>query len=668
MTNSKLNIDRSALEQLLHKRFFLAPSFEIYEGVKGLYDFGPTGTALQLNLISMWRQHFVIEEDMLEVDCSIITPSKVFETSGHVAKFADWMCRDTVSHDFCRADHLVEEVLEARLEGDALARKLAGMAVAGGDDAGAGGAAKPSGKKSKKKGGAAAAAKLDDAVAKEYCNVLAQLDNYDGEALGALITKYEIRNPDTGNEVTAPMPFNLMFDTSIGPTGALKGYLRPETAQGQFMNFSRLLDFNNQKMPFASAMVGRSFRNEISPRMGILRVREFTMAEVEHYVDPENKVHPRFDEIAGLELPLLQASCQLAGSTEPVYMSIGDAVAKGIINNQTLGYFLGRIYLYLMKIGIRTDLLRFRQHMDNEMAHYACDCWDAEIATSHGWIECVGCADRSAYDLSNHAEATKKKLCVQENLPEPIVREMLVCEPNSKVFGPRLRRAAKPVEDYLKALPEDRLAALRDALAKDGRAVVTLADSAADGDHEITADMVTIEKQTITEHVRVYTPNVIEPSFGIGRIMYALIEHSYNVRASDGQRGVFSFNAQVAPFKCLVLPLSNNACFAKPLLDAARRLRAAGVPARIDDAASASIGRRYARNDELGTPFAITVDFQTAKDDTVTLRERDTTNQIRGPQEEIVKLVKDLVDGSTTWGAIVSRYELIDTAALENDA
>ncbi|KAJ2757974.1 Glycine--tRNA ligase 1, mitochondrial, partial [Coemansia nantahalensis] len=308
----------------------------------------------------------------------------------------------------------------------------------------------------------------------EYRDILAQIDNYDGDALGELITRFDLRNPETGNTVTAPMPFNLMFNTSIGPTGTLKGYLRPETAQGQFMNFSRLLEFNNQKMPFASAMVGRSFRNEISPRQGILRVREFTMAEIEHYVDPENKSHPRFDEVAELKLPLLRASRQMEGSTEPAQMAIGDAVSQGIINNQTLGYFLGRIYLYLMKIGIRADLLRFRQHMGNEMAHYACDCWDAEIKTSHGWVECVGCADRSAYDLTKHAEATKRKLCVQEHLPEPIVKEMLVCEPNSKVFGPRLRRAAKPVQDHLLALPEDDLAALRDALARDGRAVVTL--------------------------------------------------------------------------------------------------------------------------------------------------------------------------------------------------
>ncbi|KAJ2778545.1 Glycine--tRNA ligase 1, mitochondrial [Coemansia javaensis] len=663
MANGELNVDRSALDQLLQKRFFIAPSFEIYGGIKGLYDFGPTGTALQQNLIGLWRQHFVIEEDMLEIDCSIITPSRVLETSGHVEKFADWMCRDTVSNDFLRADHLVEEVLEARLEGDALARGMAEVSIQ------ADAAAKQAGaKKSKKKGGAAAPVRLDDEAADRFRGILAQIDNYDGAALGELIVKYDIRNPATGNAVTAPMPFNLMFGTSIGPTGALKGFLRPETAQGQFMNFSRLLEFNNQKMPFASAMIGRSFRNEISPRQGILRVREFTMAEVEHFVDPLNKAHPRFDEVAGLTLPLLPAARQLEEKTDPVFMTVGDAVGQGIVNNQTLGYFLGRIYLYLMKIGIRGDLLRFRQHMGNEMAHYACDCWDAEIKTTDGWIECVGCADRSAYDLTKHSEATNKKLVVQENLPEPLVYEKLVCVPNSKVFGPRLRRAAAAVERHLAALPEAELAALRDALVRDGRATVTLAGTAADGAHEITADMVAIEKQTITEHVRVYTPNVIEPSFGIGRILHALIEHSYSVRAGDGQRAVLGFNPLVAPFKCLVLPLSGNASFAKPLREVARRLRAAGVPARVDDTASASIGRRYARNDEIGTPFAITVDFQTAEDNTVTLRERDTTNQIRGPLQEMVEVVKSLVDGASTWSDVLGRYPLIDAVASDTEA
>ncbi|KAJ2556453.1 Glycine--tRNA ligase 1, mitochondrial, partial [Coemansia sp. RSA 1933] len=550
-------------------------------------------------------------------------------------------------------------VLEARLEGDSLARKMAGVSI--GDDKTEG--KDKDSKKKKKKSGPVVAVQLDDAVAAEYRNILAQIDNYDGAGLAELIIKHEIRNPDSGNDVTSPVEFNLMFESNIGPTGQLKGYLRPETAQGQFVNFARLLEFNNQKMPFASAMVGRSFRNEISPRSGLLRVREFTMAEVEHYVDPLKKQHPRFSEVANITLPLLPGSVQLQGSTQTVAMTISDAVTRGTIDNETLGYFLGRIYTYLLAVGIKPELLRFRQHLQNEMAHYACDCWDAEIKTSYGWIECVGCADRSAYDLTVHSTFTGRKLCVRENLPEPRVYQKLVCEPNGRVFGPKLKKAAKPVQSYLQSLSEADLSAVKGALDSQGKATVTLSGSTADGDYEITPDMVCIESRTITEHEREYTPNVIEPSFGMGRILYSLIEHSFNVRADDEQRAVLSFCPAVAPFKCLVLPLSGHASFAKPLLAIARQLRSKGVPARIDDAASASIGKRYARNDELGTPFAITIDFQTADDNSVTLRERDSTNQIRAPIDVIVALVKDLVSGDITWDSVVATHALINTSS-----
>ncbi|KAG6874618.1 Glycine--tRNA ligase 1, mitochondrial, partial [Termitomyces sp. T32_za158] len=176
-----------------------------------------------------------------------------------------------------------------------------------------------------------------------------------------------------------------MFTSSIGPTGQHPGYLRPETAQGHFLNFSRLLDFNNGRVPFASAQVGRSFRNEISPRAGLLRVREFTMAEIEHYVDPEDKSHSRFAEVSSQVVTLLNRKVQESGSNQTVQMTIGDAVASGVIANETLGYFVARIYHFLVKIGINPERLRFRQHMGNEMAHYATDCWDAEIHNSTGW-------------------------------------------------------------------------------------------------------------------------------------------------------------------------------------------------------------------------------------------------------------------------------------------
>lgn len=243
-------------------------------------------------------------------------------------------------------------------------------------------------------------------------------------------------------------------------------YLRPETAQGHFLNFNRLLAFNNGQVPFASAQIGRSFRNEISPRAGLLRVREFTMAEIEHYVDPLKKDHARFHEVQDIKLRLLPKDVQSAGKTDITEISIGEAVRNKTVDNETLGYFLARISLFLVGIGIDPSRLRFRQHMANEMAHYAADCWDAEIHTSYGWIECVGCADRSAYDLTVHMNATGKPLVARETLAEPIVEEKETPEYNSKVWGKTFMKDGEKVKSIVNGLGEDGLKKLKDELAK----------------------------------------------------------------------------------------------------------------------------------------------------------------------------------------------------------
>lgn len=136
----------------------------------------------------------------------------------------------------------------------------------------------------------------------------ADVENFSAEQLDEIIARMSIKDPDTGNALSPAVPFNLMFDTQIGPTGHQKGYLRPETAQGIFINFRRLIEFNNGRLPFAAAQIGLGFRNEISPRQGLLRVREFTMAEIEHFVDPENKDHPKFASVADTMLPLWSAA------------------------------------------------------------------------------------------------------------------------------------------------------------------------------------------------------------------------------------------------------------------------------------------------------------------------------------------------------------------------
>ncbi|AET38932.1 glycine--tRNA ligase Ecym_3447 [Eremothecium cymbalariae DBVPG len=631
-----VEFNRESLESVLKRRFFFAPAFELYGGVSGLYDYGPPGCAFQANVVDLWRKHFILEEDMLEVDCSMLTPYEVLKTSGHVDKFSDWMCQDPKSGEIFRADHLIEEVLEARLKGDKEARGIAVNSSVK-DDAD---------KKRKKKVKEIQAVKLDDKVIKEYEEVLAKIDGYSGPQLGELIKKYHIGNPVTGELLDQPKPFNLMFETAIGPSGQLKGYLRPETAQGQFLNFNKLLEFNNGKTPFASASIGKSFRNEISPRAGLLRVREFLMAEIEHFVDPENKSHQRFNEVKNIKLSFLPKQVQESGFTETVESTIEDAVASKMIDNQTLGYFIGRIYQFLIKIGVDSDKLRFRQHMSNEMAHYAADCWDAELKTSYGWIECVGCADRSAYDLNVHARKTKTALVVRQKLDKPREVTKWEIELNKKLFGPKFRKNAPKVESYLLHLSQEELATKSEQLTSNGKVVFNL--EGIDEDIELSHEFIKIEEKTTVEHIREYIPNVIEPSFGIGRIIYAVLEHCFWSRPQDTARAVLSFPPLVAPTKVLLVPLSSNDELAPIVTEVSKILRKQQIPFKVDDS-GVSIGKRYARNDELGTPFGITIDFESVKDGSVTLRERDSTKQVRGSIADVIKAVYDITYNDITW-------------------
>lgn len=209
--------ERSNLESLLTKRFFYAPSFEIYNGVAGFYDYGPPGSALQANILAEWRKHFIIEEEMLEIESTCITLDQVLKTSGHVDKFSDYMVKDLKNGDIFRADHLVEASLEARLKGDKMARGQTDEPKELTKEE------KDAAAKSKKKKVKSQAVKLEDATVAEYEKVLAQIDNYAGSDLGEIIRRYQIKAPETGNDLSEPVEFNLMFEAQIGPTGQVKG-------------------------------------------------------------------------------------------------------------------------------------------------------------------------------------------------------------------------------------------------------------------------------------------------------------------------------------------------------------------------------------------------------------------------------------------------------------
>jgi len=318
-----------------------------------------------------------------------------------------------------------------------------------------------------------------------------------------------------------------------------------------------------------------------------------------------------------------------------------------------LGYFMARIYLFLTKCGVDPQKLRFRQHMSNEMAHYASDCWDAEILTSYGWIECVGCADRSCYDLNQHSKASGVKLVAEKMLPQPKEVDVLEAVPVKAVLGKTFGKNSKPVLDALTALDEAQVLQMETKFNENESYSLTIPES---DPVNITKDMVTIKKYKKKVHVEDVTPGVIEPSFGIGRIMYAIFEHTFRVREDDGKRGYLSLPPLIAPIKCSLLPLSNNPQFAPFLQQISADLTRNDVSHRIDDS-SGSIGKRYARTDEIAIPFGITVDFDTLnKPHTTTLRERDSMKQIRVPIEDLGKLLSDLCNGIRSWQDVMSSY------------
>eukprot|EP00730_Choanoeca_flexa_P018170 TRINITY_DN8819_c0_g1_i3.p1 TRINITY_DN8819_c0_g1~~TRINITY_DN8819_c0_g1_i3.p1 ORF type:complete len:713 (+),score=255.52 TRINITY_DN8819_c0_g1_i3:125-2140(+) len=608
--------DKAGFDDLMKRRFFYAPAFEIYGGVAGLYDYGPSGCAIKANLIDAWRKHFLMDSNMHEVACSALTPHYVLEASGHAERFADVMVKDVINGECHRADHLLED-------------KMAELIAAEGTTA---------------------------AQAEEYAYVAQMAETYSKEELAELYKKYQIKSPQTGNDLTDPVDFNMMFGTQIGPTGQLAGFLRPETAQGIFLAFKRLYEFNNYRLPFGAAQIGSAFRNEISPAAGLLRVREFEMAEIEYFVDPEDKTHKRFNDVADIEVPLLSASGQ-QNQVPTKKMKLRDAVEQGVIANEALAYFVGRIYLFCKHIGVDEEKMRFRQHLPTEMAHYACDCWDCELFAADKWRECVGCADRSCYDLEKHAEASKQPIQASVTLAEPIIEDQVVIEPNKGVMGKALRNEAKVVFTHFEGMSNQQVEEF-EAQLKDGAVTVNV-----DGkDYEIQPDWVKIKRKQVKIYERKFIPSVIEPSFGLGRLLYALLEHSFECREGDAQRVWLKLAAPIAPVKCSLLPLSNNTEFEPFLDEIASLLSRAGVSVRRDDS-SASIGKRYARTDEIGIPFGITVDFDTAKDRTVTFRDRDSMQQVRIPIDELAVTASDLSSGKMSWEQVTAKYTVVGAAA-----
>ena len=539
----------SRLTGMLKRRGVILPAFEIHGGAAGLYDFGPVGGRLRNRVNQTWIDHWQSLGNIVEISSPTVTPYPVLEASGHVGEFSDFVTECQKCGEASRADHLVEDV---HPNADALTKS----------------------------------------------------------ALSELIQSHNPLCPSCGESSWGSIDAqNLMFNTKIGAgKSGRQAFLRPETAQGMFTSFTSIYRHFRERLPFGALQTGKGYRNEISPRQGMIRLREFNMAELEYFIDPEVDAVHDFSSWT-------QSVTLVSDGSGELSMTIGDAVSKGIIRHPTVGYFMAWTMDFLTNVGINPDHLRFRQHESDEMAHYAQDCWDAEINGSYGWIECVGIAHRGCYDLTAHENATGQRLRAWRTFTEPKIVEIDGWTIDGAKAGPAFRALAGKVKTIVESLP-------------------------ADSSFPMTLDIEGVEVEVLSEHVKRvqrtenvngewYVPHVVEPAFGIDRIIWHLLDHSYSETEKAGESyTLLRLPETVAPVDVTVLPLYEKDGMGELADRIHRDLCGRKNVFSVYDA-SGSIGRRYARADEIGVPYCITVDHDSLTENSVTLRSRDTGEQVR---------------------------------------
>ncbi len=465
------------------RRGIIYPSFEIYGGLAGFYDYGPVGKRIKENVENLIREFYVIDEGFMEVECPTLSPEEVWVASGHVENFADLMTECKKCGAPYRADHLVEAHLKKAVDGLGI------------------------------------------------------------KELETLIEKEKISCPKCRGELDKVYNYNLMFQTFVGPGKEKKtSYLRPETAQTTYLAFRRLWEIGRKKLPLGVLQIGRSFRNEISPRQGVIRLREFNQAEIQIFVDPDEKDTEEFKNVSKIKVRILDKNDKESD------MTLGDAVKKKIIESRLIAYHLGRALQLFEAMGIDGKRLKLRQHRDEERAFYSTDTWDVEFQSEQfGRVELVGISDRTDYDLKAHQDLSGQSMEVN-------------------LEGKR------------------------------------------------------------------FIPHVIEIAYGVDRPVYCAVESCY---AEDDRGAYFKFPRRTAPYQVAVFPLVNKDKIPEKAREIFNSLKKARIFSLYDR--GGSIGRRYARADEIGIPACITVDYDTLEDDTVTVRERDSKKQERVKIEELSK-------------------------------
>ncbi len=461
--------------QLALERGFYFPSCEIYsDAPAGFWEYGPSGVSLKNKFIELWRRELVRRDRMWEVDGSQIMSQSVFVASGHLSSFADPVITCQKCKSIFRADKLIAEV--------------------------------------------------SSIVVPESAD-LVEFDK--------VVSEKGIKCPKCKGIFENTKKFNMMFRVGIGPQDE-PAYLRPETCQSIFVDFPRLYKTMRGRLPIGVAQIGKSFRNEISPRQSLLRLREFYQAEIEVFCNPERLDEiERFSEIENTILRIM-----IDDSIKP--MTCKEAYETKTVPNKLVAYYLGLLVEFYQKTGIDTSKSRFRKLGDKEKAFYAAVAFDFEVETTTGWLELVACNYRSEYDLTSHGKVSKEKFEVLDE--------------NTKIL-----------------------------------------------------------------------PHVFELSMGIDRSLYTILEHSFR-EDKENERVVLSLKPYLAPVHVGILSLVKKDGLAEKTEEIFSKIRTR-YDAFLDH--SGAIGRRYRRLDEVGAPFAVTIDHQTLQDDTVTIRMRDSMSQER---------------------------------------
>ncbi|MBI2545220.1 MAG: glycine--tRNA ligase [Candidatus Aenigmarchaeota archaeon] len=476
--------------ELAKRRGFFTVSSEIYGGIAGFYDYGAYGTLLKRKLENLWRKYFVgMDENFFEIEASNIMPEKVFEGSGHITNFVDPVAKCKKCGTFHRADQIMEEFLHENFEGKTV------------------------------------------------------------EELTQLIKKHNVKCSRCKGELGDVSVLNMMFPLAMGAGKDTVAYLRPETAQGAYVNFLRHFNILRMRLPLGLAIIGKAFRNEISPRQLLLRQREFTQAELQIFFDPrEVEEHDNWKEVAKYKLIIYHAK-------KMEKISCDDANKKMKIPKFYLYYLAKMQKFFLDELNIPEKKFRLRKLTDEEKAFYNKVHFDIEIQLEElGWKEVAGCHYRTDHDLKGH-------------------------------------------------------------------------------------QLVSGQSQEIFYNEKKFIPHVLELSFGVDRILYSLLELNY---AEDKDRVYLKLPAKLSPFTLAVFPLVNKDKIPKKAEEIFEELKK-HFDAIYDD--SGSIGKRYYRQDEISTPVTITCDYQTISENTVTIRDRDSTHQIRVNTKNLKTVLTKFLEG-----------------------